>query len=140
MGELWAPVTAVIGLTAEMDRLRHIPVAKLFEVDDQCFTAFTMPSDFNTIVSASLIVVPRATVAVADWDIYSNYASVGEAYDTHEQSDEGTTYDVTSNETFAVNIAPILSNVVAGDIVGISLKLANALHDVYIVGVRLEYI
>lgn len=113
-------------------------VVRLANLNEYYRKDFVVPSDFNVLTEAVFVVIPKVTQAVADWDIASDYAAIGEAYNTHSEADAATTYNVTLNQLFEVDISGILSSIVAGDNVGISITLANAAHDVDILGIRLK--
>jgi len=100
---------------------------------------FRIPHDFSSIISAEFIIIPTATEAAANYDLYSHYASVGQGYNTHEESDLASTYNVTSDQLFAVDISGVLSSIVAGDIVGITIKEATIYHNFEGLGVRFKY-
>jgi hypothetical protein len=116
------------------------PVAQLTIATDSAFISFRIPHDYNSIVVASIVVIPKFTTAGANWDIYSNYAQVGESYQAHNESDAATTYNVTNNQIFEVNIAGILTSLTANDIVGIKITQSNSSHDVNVLGVRFKYL
>lgn len=101
--------------------------------------SFFIPNDFIALVAASIVVIPRSTQAAAAWGIYSYYCAEGEAYNTHNESDAVSTYNVTDGQMFEVDISGIFSSLVANDFVGIRLKQLNAAHDVSILGVRFKY-
>ncbi len=115
------------------------PNAKCNGVDDLGVVFFKVPHDFNSIVSAELIVRPAATQAAADWDIYCKYEAEGEAQGIHNENDTATTYNVTNNITFAVDISGVLSNLAADDYVGVQLVQNAVGHDLEIYGVRFRY-
>jgi hypothetical protein len=98
-----------------------------------------IPADFNAITSIVVVVLPIATQAAANWDIATNYGAVGQAYNTHTGSDNTTTYNVTDNQWYAVNIASCVASLAAGDVLYVKFTLSNADHDVYVNGVLLKY-
>lgn len=135
--EIWVPVTATEnGLMANIG---DVPVCRLTATDHKGFTSFKVPADFSSLTSAHLIVIPHGSQAAANWDILSDYGAVGQSYDNHSESDTVTTYNVTDNVTFAIDISGILTSLAAGDYVGICLQQKHDDHDVYVVGVRLVY-
>lgn len=115
------------------------PIASLGTSINYALTSFRVPHDFNSIIVASIVVIPKSTEASANWDIYSNYAQTGEDYQTHSESNTVSTYNVTNNQIFEVNIAGILTSLAANDMVGIKLLLSNSTHDVNVLGVRFKY-
>tara|TARA_Y100000310_G_scaffold295019_1_gene325971 strand:+ start:2936 stop:3436 length:501 start_codon:yes stop_codon:yes gene_type:complete len=98
-----------------------------------------VPDDFVSLTEAKIIVIPRATQGAANWDIFSYYAANGEAYNTHSESDTSTTYNVTLNQFFEVDISGILTSLAAGDYVGVGLQQSTAGHDVNVIGAFLKY-
>lgn len=135
--ELYVPVTYK---NPNLSTTGDFPVALLAIVGDTCFTSFEIPHDFNGLVAARLIVIPKATQAAANWDIDSDYGSIGQAYNIHSEADAASTYNVTLDELFEVNLNGILSAIVAGDKVGIKVTLQDNAHDVHVIGIRLRYI
>jgi len=133
--ELWVPVTAGHDIATAGTK----PVAICDAVPEQGAISFKVPHDFNSIVSAEIIVIPTATQAAADWDIFSEYGAVGEVQNIHNETDNVSTYNVTSPNFTAVNIAGILSNLAADDYVGVLIQQHTAGHNFYILGVRLRY-
>ena len=114
-------------------------VAALTALGDKAAITFIAPSDFTAIVTATVLVIPQMSNAAANWDIYANYAATGQAQDTHAQFDTTTTYNVTDNQLYEVNISSILTSLAAGDRVGFYLNLGDATHDVNVVGAIFEY-
>lgn len=135
--ELSVPVTWAH--TSTMAYYNAYPGAHLAILGNAAFMYFTVPHDFTSLVSAVIRVIPRATQATANWNIASMYASLGELYNIHSEADAASTYNVVNNTIFDVNIAGILTNIVAGDNVGVSLTLSDATHDVFVLGIRFRY-
>lgn len=133
----FAPVT----FGSNMAFLGHRPVAHCTGQDDHGFTSFRVPHDFTSITSAELLVIPRDTVVAADWDIYCEYAAEGEAYTTHEEADAASTYNVTADQLFAIDTSGLLTNLAAGDVVGVDLakRAAAGQEEVDVLGVRFRY-
>ena len=98
-----------------------------------------VPHDFVALTEAILLVIPRVTLAAAQYSIYSNYGSPGQAYDIHTENDTISTYNVTINVLFEIDIRGILTNIVAGDAIGIDLFQRDALSEVNAVLVRFRY-
>lgn len=117
----------------------EFPVADLAALNDEAFMSFKVPSDFTTLTTAEIIVIPQVTDGAANWDINSDYGADGEAYNLHSETDAASTYNVVINQLFAVDISGILSALAADDYVGITLKLADALDDVFVVGLWIKY-
>ena len=132
---LWVPVT--YGTT--MGNYGYYPVARLAGLFDSAHISFCTPHDFHSITEAHIAVIPRATQAAADWDIHASYAAVGEAYNNHVGHDAASTYNVTNNQIFEVDISTILTSLAAGDYVGVDIELGDAAHDVDVLGVMFKY-
>ena len=115
------------------------PVAALTGNGDYAAFSFDVPADFAAITTAVIVVRPTSTQGAANWDIYSDYATPGEAYQLHQESDEATTYNVTADELFAVDVSGILSALAPGDNVGVAIKLANAAHDLEVISLHIKY-
>lgn len=111
----------------------------LNDVDESARVSFHIPHDFSSITEAVLMVIPFATQAAANWDIFSSYAAKGEPRNTHAESDVASTYNVTNGELFEVDISGILSALSAGDYVGIRVQQKTAGHNVVACAVRFEY-
>lgn len=86
---------------------------------------FKVPWDFTAITVAEIIVIAKVTDAEADWDLTSDYATEGEAPNIHSEADAATTYNVTNNKFFAVDVSGVLSALAAGDNVAIRLIMGN---------------
>ena len=143
----WEPITSIptkeifipVTYASEIAPSSYRPVGHLNALNEEAYMEFYVPDDFTTLVEAVIMVKAKATQAAADWDIYSMYAKVGENDSTHNESDEASTYNVTLNLVFEVDISSILTALAAGDIVGIRLKEGTAGHDVDVYGVRIKY-
>lgn len=141
--ELWVPCT-VANLTggstpAPLEGLGGFPGAKLIVANDEACIGFKCPDDFTAIISALVIVIPKATQAAANWDVFTNYGAIGALYSTHSASDTATTYNVTVNNLYGVNIAALLTSLAVGDYVGIRFLLSDSTHDVHVIGFFLQY-
>jgi len=100
----------------------------------------SIPGDFNSLVSCDLVLIPEATDATADIDIYSDYAAVGEGYQDNQESETTNTYSTTTDQMFALDLTPVMSGVAAGDCVGILLQPQDAGDDLYCLGIELVYV
>lgn len=136
--EKFFPVTFPAG-GAAFGNLGDIPVINCLNANEEAYCAIHIPHDFTTIVSAVFIVIPLATQAAANWDLGSDYHAVGEAYNTHNESEVAASYNVTLNQGFEVDISPVLSAIVAGDRGGVRIFPANNAHDLAAVGIRIRY-
>ena len=135
--ELFVPVTYVIN--GVMSIWFNHPIAQLNAVGEAAYISFFVPNDFSSITSAVIAVIPMATVANADWTIEAIYAANGEATNTHSAVDVSTTYNVTNNQIYEVDISGILLSLAAGDYVGVMLRQTTTGHNVNVLGVRFKY-
>jgi len=109
------------GATNHDANLGDFRVQNLAATGSHRFT-FHTPLDFTSLVKLVLLGVPTAGAAGAakDIDLFSDYAGVGEAYNTHSQSDTTSTYNTGSaNVIFELNIAPLFTSLAASDCAGI---------------------
>ncbi len=136
--EFFVPVT-IAGNGGSMTGLFNRSVAILNGADERAYIDFFAPADFSSITSAVVVVYPTATQGAADWDTYSDYAAIGEAHNIHSESNTASTYNVTDDQFFEVDISGILSSLAAGDYVGIRLRQGTVGHDVNIIGIRFKY-
>ena len=102
------------------------------------FIEFKCPHDFTSITSAEVIIIPAANDATADIDVTSDYGADGEAYNTHSGSDTASTYNLTANQIFGVDVSGILSSLSANDFVGIKF-INNEINVANVIGFRLRY-
>ena len=93
----------------------------------------------SSIDVAKILVIPLATQANANWDIDSDYGSEGQLYTTHQELDAVTTYNVTQNILYGVDVSGILTALIAEDNVGLQLTQSAAGHNVGVVGFYLQY-
>lgn len=135
--EFFVPATATTGGTISTFKGDYA-VVRLDALYDKAYMSFWVPNDFTTIISAEIIVIPRASQATADWKIYSDYAAVGEAYNANSEA-EWPTPNVTNEEIFAHDVSDILDALAAGDIVGIQILEDTAGHNVDVIGLRFRY-
>ena len=140
--ELWSPATAWYDSSAAT---YHAPNTSLGfgvdvnDVNDKAFVNFRVPPGFSSITTASFLVLPLVTDAAANWGIFAYYGATGETSGTHAQSDSATTYNVTSSQWFEINVAGILTNLAAGDNVGMYLIIETNADRVILAGLRLNY-
>lgn len=100
---------------------------------------FHAPHDFTSIVEAVVVGISENNVALANLDLYSQYGAVTEAYNTHAEQDLASTYPLTANDIFELDISGILTALAAGDYVGIRIK-NSAFWNIYVIGIRFRYI
>jgi hypothetical protein len=136
--ELWTPVnqTSVAAITSPFGTYS---AAALIAANDMATCTFKVPADFLAIVEAKVVVRPVGTDAAANWDIYVSYAAIGQAYGTHTANNTATTYNVTADQFYGVDISALLANLAGGDIVGVGFVLMDNADDVSVLGTYLKY-
>lgn len=102
------------------------------------FISGRVPWNFNSIASAEVLFYPEVNDATADIDIITKYAAEGEAYNTHQDIDDSSTYNLTGDQLFALDVSGLLTNLAAGDNFGIEVK-NNEANFAYVLGFRLRY-
>lgn len=135
--EFFVPATigsAGTTITAE----GYFPGVYLNAAGEAAYASFHIPHDFSSIVEAVFICIPKVTT-VANWDIYANYAANGELDTAHTESDTATTYNVTDETLYEVDLSGILTAIAAGDYVGVALAMGGEGPNVHIIGVRFKY-
>lgn len=102
---------------------------------------FSIPDNFNALLSAEIICHVVGRFAACNWDIRSAYGKEGEYGATHLEDDTTTTYDTRGDYlvVFMVDASGILTGISAGDVGGLYLQLMHSEHDVNVVGLRLKY-
>jgi hypothetical protein len=100
---------------------------------------FTAPNDLSMVIALELIVIPGHTVAAADYDLDSDYAAAGQAKATHSENNTAATYNVTTNQIFAVDLTTVFASLAAGDVCGVKFTNGEATGAVELLGVRLRY-
>ena len=134
--EFFAPVNA--GTNAPALNVDHTTVI-VDLINTTAGIEFHVPADFTAIVDAVIILFPFQTVSTANWDITSDYGAAGQAKATHSESDTASTYNVTLNQLFELDISGILTSLAAGDYVGIKLTSGDSAHDCSVLGIRFKY-
>ena len=129
---LWVPVSA------GSYTLSQNFGGECFDGDD-AYMHLWIPSDFTAVTTAGIVVRPLATQGSANWDITSYFAAIGEAYNTHSLSDAASTYNVTDDQMFEVDVSSILTNLAADDFLIVGLTVSTAGHNVAVRGLRITY-
>jgi len=138
--ELWfAVTTGTTAGSAGLNNYGDFPVANLTTGSDIAHITGHLPDDLTTLEELKLVVIPRASQAAANWDIETDYGAIGEAHTNHTNDDTASTYSVTADQTFEIDLKAIMTSLAAGDFFGIELTLQNSSHDVDVLGVRLKY-
>lgn len=86
---------------------------------------FHVPDQIVTITAIQLICIPTAGAAGAsrDIDFYSDYGTLGEAFNIHSEADTTSVFDLSSqaDKLMIFDITSVLSNVQPLDFVGITV-------------------
>ena len=133
--ELFVPVTQGTLITY----MSFFPVCRLASVGELARIAFRVPSNFVTLVSASVIIIAQATKTAAAYYTYAYYAAIGEAYNTEYGENEASTYNVVDNKLYAIDIAGLLADLAASDCVGLELDQGQDGDNLDVVGVYFKY-
>jgi hypothetical protein len=112
---------------------------KMTAVGQNAYMTFHAPHDYSSITNAVIVIIPGCTQANANWDIYSNYAAVGQDSVTHSQNNTAATYNVASGIIYELDISGILTNLAAGDNVAIRLLQSGNGHNLNVLGIRFKY-
>ena len=81
---------------------------------------FYVPTEFASVVSASIIIIPNATGDIR-WSAATNFGEIcnNEDYDTHIDSVPETTTGVTIDKIECLDISGALTDLAANDVVGL---------------------
>ncbi|MBA7637386.1 hypothetical protein ES703_45030 [subsurface metagenome] len=102
---------------------------------------FSIPDNFETLLSAEIICHVVGRYSACNWDINSAYGKEGEYGAEHLEEDVTTTYNTLGIylRVFLVDASGILTGISAGDVGGVLLQLMHSEHDVNVCGLRLKY-
>ena len=112
---------------------------KCTDVDDYAYVDFKAPFDFASIDTAFLRCHAAVTQANANIDIRARYSAAGEAFDTHDESDNATTYAITNTQQFDIDVSGILTALAAGDSGILSAQTKDG-ENFYVRGFYLKYV
>lgn len=105
---------------------------------------FQMPSDFLSITRLVLIASPSAGAAGSgkDIDLFSDYATIGELFNAHSESDTTTTYDFTgdTDKLIEMDISGVFSSVTALDMCGVFVDHNAIGGTLRYFGIQLDYL
>jgi len=115
---------------------------KSITVGQTAYVGFHVPTEVQQIMKANMYVIPDATKAAANWDLVADYGASGEAYNAHSDSDAASTYNVTQNQFFEIDIVAkgLLANALPHDTGGVTLTVSTAGDDVTLVFLELYYV
>ena len=106
------------------------------------YIAVHAPYGLQQLMKFNIYVIPNATQAAANWDLETDYGAIGEAYNTHEETEAAATYNVTDNVWFEIDAvaAGMFASMVEEDTGGISLTVAGVGHNVTVVMAEMYYV
>lgn len=82
---------------------------------------FTVPPDFSVFVEAYIERIPAASFAGKPITLESDYALIGESFQTNSELDNTTLYSGTVNQWGKLDLSTVLSNLQAGHIGGVTV-------------------
>ena len=112
----------------------------LTALNNQSHMNMFIPYDFASVDEIVILVKPTTTNASQNWDVYSDYGGIGENHSASSEADTGTSHAGTADQYKEVDLSGVVGSIAAGDMLFIRIKLADAGHDVWVVGIRLKYI
>ena len=123
----------------DFDQTGALPGAYINSTGERAWIAFHIPHDFSSITEAVVILNPLTT-ATHRFDITSDYAAVGEAFNIHSESDLNHDFSMTAFQFYEMDVSGVLSSLSAGDYGGIKL-LGDATNtpNALVIGFRLKY-
>lgn len=137
--QIWVPVTQ--SGVGDLVNKGDFPGGDGITGADESRMSFRCPDNFSSITTAVIMVIPEDTQANANWDIKSDYGAVGQGFTTHSESDAASTYNVTSDQIFEVDVSGILTALAAGDYVGLAISnQGGATHQVTFIGFYMKYV
>ena len=107
------------------------------ESGSECYFILLIPDDFSSLVSADVIVLPVASGSLT-FSLESDYATTGEAYNTHSDSDTTGSYALTDEELIGIDVSSVLASISAGDYVGLTIEKDSAVSLKFI-GLKFVY-
>lgn len=106
---------------------------------DTAWTTFFVPAEASSLDAVYLVFIAGATDASRNMDLGGYYSANGEAYNTHTETDTGSTYSITNNQMTVIDITTKVFNSLApGDQAGLEVH-NNEAGDIRVLGVMIEY-
>ena len=96
------------------------------------------PDDFSSLIEAVVLIIPGATDTAWDADIFTRAAAVGENRTTHTAFDTTTTYNITLDILFEMDVSGLLTFLNAGDYFTVSIEQKET-TSVIVHGLRIKY-
>ncbi len=103
-----------------------------------CACTFYIPDDFSSMTECVIVYIPVNTDL--RFDLYTDYAAIGEGYNANSASSLAFDVFPTANQMTEINIAGLLSSIAANDYVGVHAICDPArTPDSRFLGVRFKY-
>jgi len=126
---------------------RHPVQQMLDNVETTVRLGFTLPLEFQEVVTAQVVVVAAATGNMV-WDAFTDFGKLcaTEDYNAHNDSVGATTTGVTINDFECIDVSAALDGVAAGDRIGLEFwrdgdnGSDTVGANVYVVELRLRYV
>ena len=115
--EFTVPVVAEISAFAYTVQKNDFPLSGIGAGVTDRFV-FTVPSDFGTLVSAVVVVIPDASETI-QWDVNTDFGAGGEAHNLNSDSITDDTQLVTLDELEELDVSAALTDIAANDHVGL---------------------
>lgn len=100
---------------------------------------FYAPSDFSSLKSLEVILIPAGTNTAAPVDLFYDCGSVGEAYNSNSGTLSTTWNLSTANRIHSMNVSGVFSDLGAGDFCGIQIDEGAFGFASNYLGIRLKY-
>ena len=123
------------------DTINQTP-GKSITIGQSAYIAIHAPDGMQQIMAFNIYVIPNATQGAADWDLETSYGAIGEANNTHSETEVAATYNVTDLQWFEIDAvaAGMFASLVEEDTGGISLTVGTAGHNVTVVMGEMYYV
>jgi len=100
---------------------------------------FKVPYDFTALTHCKVLGIMGANGTI-DWTATTEFAAIGEAYNTHSDTDTGNGLAMTASEIEEVDISLAFTGIVAGDFVGVQFTLdAISVGSYSVIGLVFKY-
>ena len=132
---LWCPV--VQGTNAD-NTIADFPAKLCSALNDVARMSFACPPDWGSMIDAVIFVVSVGTTI--SYDMASSFGYQGEAANANSATAAPTNAITVANTIYALDASQILTSIAANDVVGVRIRLTDALNDFYVIGLRVRYI
>jgi len=101
--------------------------------------SFYVPAEASSLDKVYVVLIPGDTNGAWPIDLDSDYAADGEAYNTHSETDNASTYALTNNEmTFLDVTAKVFNALAPGDMGGLTFDNDDG-ADIDVLGILVKY-